>query len=240
MNQKIRVALLSGGPSLEYDVSLASAKVVSDELDVDKYEVFPVVISKDGEWPIELDDLKEGIDIAFIAMHGEYGEDGTVQEILREAGIPYTGSDVLPSALAMNKILSSRIFNVYGINVPKFVDLDIQGRKDFSFDDLDYPVVVKPADRGSSLGISVVCKEEDLEDALINAFGFSSNVIIQELIQGREITCAVIDDGVGDAIPLPPTEIIPKLGGLFDYHAKYFAGVTDTITPARLTDKGTR
>ena len=237
--RKLRVGLLMGGPSAEHEVSLMSGKVVSGTLDPEKYEVVPVIISRDGTWSIDVEDLVDDIDIAFIALHGEYGEDGTVQEILRSAGIPFTGSDVLPSALAMNKILFLRLLGARGFSVPRFVAVHKHEKVIDSFDHFGLPVVVKPADRGSSVGVSIVREPAELYVALQNAFRFSRDAIIQEYIPGHEVTCSVLDDGLSDAVPLPVTEIIPKNGGFFDYNAKYTPGATDEITPARLTDEGT-
>ncbi len=239
MRNKLRVALLMGGPSVEHDVSLASGAVVASALDTDKYEVTPIVITRGGEWPMSIDEVSAKSDIAFIALHGEYGEDGTVQAILGDAGIPYTGSDVLPSALAMNKILSSRLLSSHGIQVPRFISAHRHEKKLDSFEHFGYPVVVKPVDRGSSIGLSIVRSPEELYVALQKVFYITRDAIIQEYIPGHEVTCNVIDDGLGDAFPLPVTEIIPKSGGIFDYHAKYTSGASDEITPARLSDAGT-
>lgn len=228
-----------GGPSAEHEVSLASGELVKESLSPSKYEVVPVVIGRDGTWPVDVEDLADDIDIAFIALHGEYGEDGTVQEILKNEGVPFTGSDVLPSALAMNKILSSRLLTSQGISMPRFVVVHKHEKELESFEHFGFPVVVKPADRGSSVGVSVVREPEQLYVALQNAFRLSKDAIIQEYISGHEVTCNVLDDGLGDVVPLPVIEIIPRSGGVFDYHAKYTPGASDEIAPARLTEEGT-
>jgi len=237
--QKLKVGVLMGGPSAEHDVSIASGEVVMEALDKDKYEAIPIIITRGGEWPMDVDDLRDEIDVAFVALHGEYGEDGGVQEVLRDIGIPFTGSDVLPSALAMNKFVSSRLLAAHGLNVPRFIAVHQHEKTPDSFDHFGYPVVVKPADRGSSVGLSIVRSQEELYVALQKAFNFSRDVIIQEYIPGHEVTCAVLDNGLGDHIPMPVTEIIPRHGGIFDYHSKYTAGASDEITPARLSDEGT-
>lgn len=240
MKHKLKVALLMGGPFRGHDVSLASGEAVAGALDPDKYEVFPVVITRTGKWPMSIEDVSANADIAFIALHGEYGEGGTVQEMLSEIGIPYTGSDVLSSALAMNKILSSRLFSSHGIQIPRFISAHRHEKKLDSFEHFGYPVVVKPADRGSSSGLSIVRTPEELYVALQKVFYITRDAIIQEYIPGHEVTCSVIDDGIGDAFPLPVIEIIPKAGGVFDYHAKYTPGAADEITPARLSEAGTQ
>ncbi|OGY61058.1 MAG: hypothetical protein A3I33_00295 [Candidatus Colwellbacteria bacterium RIFCSPLOWO2_02_FULL_45_11] len=235
---KLRVGILMGGPSAGHDISLSSAEAIRESLNSSKYEVIPVVIGRDGSWPVEVSDLADDIDIAFIAMHGEYGEDGTVQEILRDAGIPFTGSDVLPSALAMNKILASRLLASHGISVPRLVVVHKHEKTVDPFKDFDFPVVVKPADRGSSVGVSVVRVPEELYVALQNTFRFSRDAIVQEYIPGHEVTCSVLDDGLGDVVPLPVSEIIRKSGNIFDYFAKSTRDARDEVTPARLTDEG--
>ncbi len=237
---RLRVGLLMGGPSAEHEVSLLSGAVVKEHLENSgKYDILPIIIGRDGTWPIDLEDLTDDIDIAFIALHGEYGEDGTVQEILRDAGVPFTGSDPLPSALAMNKVLSSRLLTAMGIAIPRFVVVHKHEKAYDPFDHFGFPVVVKPADRGSSVGVSIVREPVEIYVALQNAFRYSRDAMIQEYISGHEVTCSVLDDGLGDTVPLPVTEIIPKSGGFFDYNAKYTAGASDEITPARLTDEGT-
>jgi len=237
--RKWRVAVLMGGPSAEHDVSLSTGKMITEALDRARYDVKPVLISRAGEWQISPEDLKEKFDIAFIAMHGEYGEDGEVQGILERVGLPYTGSGVLPSALAMNKVLSSRLFRAHGMNVPDFVAAgkhDDLNRLRLPF---ELPVVAKPIDRGSSVGVSIVRKETEIAPALERAFKFSRNAMIQRYIQGREINCAVIDDGKGSMEVLPVTEIIPKTSNFFDYYAKYTPKASEEITPARLSEEET-
>jgi len=122
--------------------------------------------------------------------------------------------------------------------VPKFVAVHKHEREIEPFE-FDFPVVVKPADRGSSVGVTVVRDPAEVFVALQNAFKFSRDAMIQEYVSGHEVTCSVLDDGLGDEVPLPVTEIIPKSGGFFDYKAKYTAGASDEITPARLTEEGT-
>lgn len=233
MSSRMRLALLMGGPSSEHEVSLASARVVERELDRSRYDIVPVLISRRGEWSVPLEKLRGSVDIAFIAMHGEYGEDGTVQELLEQAGIPFTGSSAAASALAMNKVLASRLFRAQGLAAPRFA---VVCRYDKHLPDVGiaYPWVVKPTNRGSSVGMSVVRRPGEVHRALERAFSFSRCALVQEYIPGREVTCAILDDGCSEAFPLPPTEIIPRAGNIFDYRAKYTPGATEEITPARL------
>ncbi len=236
--RRLRVAVLIGGPSSEHDVSLSTGKVVMNYLDREKYEVIPVMIRRDGEWQINPDELHSKADVAFIAMHGEYGEDGTVQRVLEEASVPYTGSGVIPSALGMNKIFSARLLRAYGIRVPDYIPVsknDDIGNLEMPF---GFPVVVKPVDRGSSVGTTIVRKEEDLPEALDNAFRFSYDAMIQEYIPGRELTCGVLDDE-NETIVLPVTEIMPKAATFFDYHSKYSSNASDEVTPADISKEQT-
>ena len=180
--RKRRVAVLIGGPSSEHDVSLSTGKVVMDYLDRDKYDVIPILVSRSGDWPIDPEDLKDKADVAFIAMHGEYGEDGQVQQIMEEIGIPYTGSGVIPSALGMDKVFSARLLRAYRIKVPDYVQVNRSAHLERLKISFDFPVIVKPVDRGSSVGISIVRKRADLPEALENAFRFSEDAMVQEYI----------------------------------------------------------
>lgn len=233
------MAVLIGGPSAEHDISLSTGKVVMEHLDREKYDIVPVLISRSGEWAVDPEELKEVADIAFIALHGEYGEDGEVQKVLEDVGMPYTGSGVIPSALGMNKIFSARLLKAYGLDVPEYVPV----RKGYHPGQLklpfDFPVVVKPVDRGSSVGTMIVRKHSELHEALENAFQFSDNAMIQEYIPGREFTCGVIDDE-DETIAFPVTEIIPKAATFFDYHSKYTQNASREITPAEISEKETK
>lgn len=224
-NGKIRVAVLMGGPSAEHEVSLRSGRMILKNLDKSRYEARGIKISKKAQWPVSLAKIKKNFDLAFIAMHGEYGEDGTVQRLLDKYKIPYTSSGAEASRLGMDKAASARLFEKAGLKTPKFVMFK-KGIK-FSF---DRPVVVKPADRGSSVGISIVENFADFPKAVKKALQFSPNVMIQEYIKGREFTCGVLEVG-GWLKPFLPTEIILLKSRFFDYQAKYTSGATKEITP---------
>ena len=232
---KTRVALLVGGPSSEHEVSIESGKVVHAHLDREKYTVTPILIDKQGNWPVDPDHVAKTSDVAFVAMHGEYGEDGQVQEILRDIKLPHTGSDVMASSLAMNKVLADRVLRTHGINIPKSHIVDLRDLPHIDHSKYELPAVVKPTDRGSSVGVSVVRRTKDLQDALDKAFAYSTRAMIQEYIHGRELTCSVIDDGIGNVFPLPVTEIVPG-AHFFDYNSKYTKGASDEITPARISE----
>lgn len=230
--KKLKVIVLSGGPSAEHDISLKTGAMVAKALDRSKYEIEELIIGRDGYWPAPPQNLKA--DVVFIAMHGEYGEDGTVQKILEDAGLRYTGSGSQASRLGMDKIKSAEVFRDAGLLVPYFVVVEKSDRRPIV---RQYPVVIKPADRGSSVGVSVVKKADDLTAAFKKAFEFSNTVIIQEFIKGREITCGVLDDGKDNAMALPPTEIIPPENTFFDFEAKYNLGASREITPPNLPAK---
>jgi D-alanine-D-alanine ligase len=195
-----------------------------------------VHISKDGVWEIDPLSLRNACDIVFIAMHGEYGEDGVVQGLLEAVHIPYTGSGVLASALGMDKYLSLQIFQHAGLLVPKTILVEPHSYDSDRIEDmLGLPLVVKPRGCGSSVGVSIVRSLEQLPSAIINAGRFHPGVLVQQYIEGTEVTCGVVDRGTTEsAIPLVPTEIIPQTSEFFDYEAKYTPGASREITPPRL------
>ena len=223
--KKLRVAVLMGGPSAEHDVSLKSGAMVAENFDPKKYAVQKVVIERNGRWPISLSFLKKRCDAAFIVMHGEYGEDGTIQEILEKAKIKFTGSGSKASRLGMDKLASSAIFKKSGLRVPG--------------DAQSLPLVVKPADRGSSVGVSIVKSVRELPEAVTLALKYSNSLLLQEFIHGRELTCGVVEVG-NEVRALPPTEIISKASEFFDFKAKYVAGASREITPAELSPQKTK
>jgi len=182
------------------------------------------------------------VDVAFIAMHGPYGEDGTVQGLLELLGIPYTGSGVLASALAMDKLRSRQVLQASGIPVPAYVVVSgrawpaeqaATGRRVAR--DLGYPCVVKPNAVGSSLGITVVRDEAALSAAVENALAYGETVLVEEYLRGTELTCAVLEDpATGEPRALPVIEIVPGRE-FFTYEAKYVPGASQEIVPARIS-----
>lgn len=219
-----------GGPSAEHDISLKTGDMVLRNLDKSKYFAGGVLIDKKGKWNISKKELKNNFDIAFLALHGEYGEDGTIQKILEKMRLPYTGSRSKASALGMNKEKSLRLFAKAGLAVADFVT-NLK-----KIHHIGLPLVVKPLDRGSSVGVSIVKSYSELVPAIYAAKKYSSKVMAQKYIKGREFTCGVIDISK-NTIPLLPTEIIPSKSAFFDYHAKYTAGASKEITPPRLSHK---
>lgn len=214
----IRVAVLMGGPSAEYEVSINTGKMVLENLDKKKYKADSIIISRDGLWPISQDDLKNNFDIVFIAMHGEYGEDGTIQAILEKIRIPYTGSGPKASKLGMEKIAFAKLMRRNNILTPPL----------FTDKNINLPLVVKPVNRGSSVGVTLVKKWDELPEAIKYAKKYSEQIIFQKYIKGREFTCGVMEINKKPQA-LPPTEIISK-NPFFDYEAKY-AGASEEITP---------
>lgn len=221
----IRIAVLMGGPSAEYEVSINTGKMVLENLDKEKYKAEPIVITRDNFWPISREDLKSNFEVVFIAMHGEYGEDGTIQTILEEIGIPYTGSGPTASKLGMEKIPFSHLMIKNGILVPDFC----ANENDPTLKEIGLPLVVKPADRGSSVGVTLVNKWDQLDEAIVYAKKYSEQIMFQKYIKGREFTCGVVEIE-GKPTAMLPTEIIPK-NPFFDYEAKYVAGASQEITP---------
>jgi len=221
----ISVAVLMGGPSAEYEVSINTGKMVLENLGKEKYRAESIVITRDGFWPISRENLKNNFDVVFIAMHGEYGEDGTIQGILEEIGIPYTGSDPGASKLGMEKIFFSHLMKKNNILVPEFCE----NENDPLLKTLGLPLVVKPADRGSSVGVTLVENMTNLPEAIICAKKYSEQIMLQKYIKGREFTCGIIETERKPQA-LPPTEIIPK-NPFFDYEAKYITGASQEITP---------
>ncbi len=184
--------------------------------------------------PLKIGNFKlkiKDVDVVFIAMHGPYGEDGTVQGFLDLIGIPYTGSGVLASALGMDKIYSRILFTHMGLNIPKFYVVDRKSKL-ITAGKLKYPLFVKPSNQGSSIGTSLVKNKKDLKKALNLAWRYSSQAIVEEYIKGIEVTGAVLGNQKPKALPL--VEIRSK-HQYFDYEAKYNERLTDEICPAEIS-----
>ena len=188
------------------------------------------------------------IDLVFIALHGPKGEDGTVQGMLELMGLPYTGSGILASALGMDKEKALQMFKFNGLNVPKYI---VVGADDLQNNNgIPYPeklgtrnnrIVVKPNALGSSVGITIVQNKSLLQKAIKEALEYDSKVLVEEYINGLEVTCGIIENFKGKKyFALPPVEIVPKQDKFFTYKAKYTPGATEEICPARLTPSMTR
>ncbi len=241
---KIRVGVLRGGPSSEYDVSLKTGASVLKHLP-EEYYAHDIFISKDGSWHkggivYSPGEIIKHLDVVFNALHGEYGEDGRVQHLLDTFAMPYTGSGYLASALGMNKALAKKVFTEHGIKTPLHKTLSKGGYTHADvlhiFKTFPMPAVVKPVRAGSSIGVSIARTVHELEEALKKAFEYDTEALIEEYISGREATCGVIEGFRGEALySLLPVEIAHNSSsGLFDYEAKY-AGKSKEICPGNFT-----
>lgn len=244
---RVKVGVLRGGPSSEYEISLKSGGSVLKHLPEKKYEVHDILITKDGVWhmrglPVTAAHAIKNVDVIFNALHGPYGEDGKVQQMLNTFGVPYTGSGILASAIGMNKLLTKRHIEQLEIKTPNTIILEVSPELDSRivelFRTLPQPSVIKPASTGSSIGVSVIDNFEDFSKGIKQAFEHSSKVLIEQYISGREATCAVVEHFRGkDIYVLPPVEIIPPAqSAFFDYDAKY-SNKTQEICPANFTQQ---
>lgn len=227
-----KIGVLMGGFSTEREISLKSGEAVLEALKRVNADAVAIDIkSEDIRKNIRLI-KKSKIDCAFIAMHGRFGEDGQLQALLDSLDIPYSGSGSLASSLAMDKVASRRVFQAHGLAVPSYTVLK---KKNYntsqdSISNISLPLVVKPANHGSSVGLSIIEKKEDLNQAIALAFSFDETVLIEEYIRGREMTVGILGEQ-----PLAVIEIIPKVK-FFDYQAKYQYGMTEYIVPAKIED----
>lgn len=279
MGKKIRVGIVYGGRSGEHEVSLQTAKAVINAFDFEKYEVFPIYITRNGQWksgapllaPVDSvnalchehsetsadvqslqpifhqiatsEDAGERavIDVVFPLLHGTYGEDGTIQGLLEMAGIPYVGAGVLASAVGMDKVMMKKVFAQEGL--PQCIYRHFtrsQWEKDASFFIMEieialgYPCFVKPANLGSSVGISKADHREELIAAVTEAFRYDRKVIVEEFIDAREIEVSVLGNDSPRASV--PGEIVSS-GEFYDYHAKYTDGKSTMIIPADIPEE---
>ncbi len=230
--KKIRLALIAGGKSGEREVSLEGARGVEAALDTDRYDILRYDPADDLA---ALAADADKIDVAFILLHGPYGEDGTMQGFLELLGIPYQGSGVLGSAMAMDKNLAKTMYRLHDLPVAPWLMAVQEDRENPErlLQELSLPLVVKPVRQGSSLGMSIAQNSEELGRAVAKAFEHDSQVMVEEYIRGREITVAVLGNDEPTALPL--VEIIPgDRYDFFDYEAKYTRGASREICPAEL------
>jgi D-alanine-D-alanine ligase len=262
VSKRVRVAVLAGGRSSEHEISLASARSVLDALDPERYDAVTVAIGRDGRWELESgnDDVRAlaaaeaptaaetlpvptekvpaalgEVDVVLPILHGPFGEDGTVQGLLELAGVPYVGAGVLGSALAMDKDIFKAVMRDRGIPVTRNITLRRGQAPENPF---GYPVFVKPARLGSSVGISKVRAEEELAPAVELAFQHDEKVLVEEFVVGIEVECGVL----GNDRPLAslPGEIVShgfEGADWYDYSAKYDEGGMDLIIPPRVDQK---
>jgi len=250
MAQRLRIAVIMGGMSFEHDVSVNSGTGVLANLVPDRYEGTRVVIGRDGLWQIgaappvtmleALSGLVGRIDVAFLALHGPNGEDGTMQGLFHLLGIPFTGSDHFASSLAMNKPRTKDVYRAAGLATPDSVavhrDQVEQGLGALPVSiiaRLGLPVVAKSTKLGSSFGVEIVKDEARLTQVLGEFMRFGNEVLVEQFIKGREVTAPVIDHPDQDrTVALPLIEIRPTVSAWFDFEAKYKVGGSEEICPA--------
>jgi D-alanine-D-alanine ligase len=230
-----RVAVLKGGRSLERQVSLRSGARVEDALGRLGHEVVPIDVALDL-----IRRLRETEpEVAFVAMHGRDGEDGTVQELLEILGIPYTGSGVLACTRATDKVLAKHLMMEAGIPTPEFFAFNETAFRELGAAEalpaiearLDFPIVVKPSSQGSALGIKFARSAADVPAALVAAFSYDSRVLLERYVDGRDLAASILDDE-----PLPVVEAVPRDDEFYDFEARYEIGRTDFVCPADLPD----
>ena len=281
-----KVAILCGGPSTEYVVSLTSARNCAHAIDRYRYRIRVICLQEDGAWvmpeeewnaetpPSRIEKLfdlldvpeycptgyfkqrtaPEGIarlmqwqpDIVMPIMHGAWGEDGRIQGLLDILGLPYIGSGVAPSALAMDKRRTVDYLAAQGIRISRHVLMRSSSPRSHREDQiaaasglLGWPIIVKPSRGGSSVATAVANTQDELYRAVCRAFEVDSELLLEQFVKGREVTCAVLDlaEAYGGRIICPPTEIRPRGNGLFTFDAKYTPGATEEITPAPMPEE---
>ncbi|MCX6713919.1 MAG: D-alanine--D-alanine ligase [Candidatus Vogelbacteria bacterium] len=242
----IRVGVLRGGLGHEFDVSLKTGASVLKNLPTEKYQAKDILITKDGMWhleglPTSMEKVIGNVDVVFNALHGQFGEDGQVQNMLDSAQIPYTGSGQVASSLGMNKELTKNLFRINNIKTPQGVYLDKETIDGLEVESVAYdvfrkippPWIIKPSNSGSSVGLFLARTYDQLIKCIEACFQVSDTVLVEEFIRGREATCGVVD-GLRNQeyYTLSPIEIIPPDKKLFDYDAKY-SGESQEICPGR-------
>ncbi len=237
----MRIGVLMGGRSLERDISLRSGRRVSRALQ----ELGHDVVDFDVDESLVPNLKKARLDLVYIALHGKFGEDGTVQELLEILGIPYTGPGVFSSAMGFNKALSKEVFIRNGIPTPPFFVLSEATFEEMGAlaalstagEKLGYPLVVKPVAQGSALGIRVVEKEADLPEAVRSALHYDDRILLEKFVSGTEVAVSILGNDELEVLPI--VEVVPR-GGFFDFESRYTLGATDYYCPARLPDETAR
>jgi len=208
----MKVGVIMGGVSSEKQVSLMTGEEMIANLNKNKYEIVPIQIDNKED----LVDKVKNLDVALLALHGKYGEDGTIQGTLETLGIPYTGSGVLSSSLCMDKNISKKIIRYEGVETPDWIHLT--NIEELNLDELDkmgYPVVVKPNSGGSSVGVKIVYDQDTIKSSIAEVFKWDAEVIIEKYVKGEEITCSILNG------KLLPVVSIRHKGEFFDYTSKY-------------------
>lgn len=239
----LRIGVLRGGPSFEYDVSLQTGANVLKHLS-ETHTPVDIFISKDGKWHVQgvekaPERILKNVDVVFNALHGAYGEDGQVQEVLSRHGTPHTGSGRYESAVAMNKWVTKEMAQEVGIKTP--ISMLVRQTDHLSskakeiFSSMPHPLIVKPRDGGSCVGVTKVDSYSELLSALEEVLVLHKSAVVEEYIVGKEATCGVIDNFRGKEVyTLPPLEIVPPTGKLFDYGSRH-DGSSKEVCPGNFT-----
>lgn len=239
MQNKLKIAILYGGKSAEHEVSIRSAESIISALDKEKYEIVKIFISPKGKWQLENSSKKillapesngeltingeissDKIDVVFPVLHGPFGEDGTVQGLLKLAGIPFVGPSVLGSSIGMDKDVTKRLLREAGIPIPNFITTTQSKLPSYAIakETLGNIIFIKPANLGSSVGVHKITNEQEYQSATLDAFSYDTKILLEEFIEGREIECSVL--GNEDPITSLPGEIIPT-HDFYSYESKY-------------------
>ncbi len=245
MTKKLKIGVVYGGKSAEHEVSIRSAKNIIKAIDTKKYQPVSIKINKQGIWPKDylqkIFKKKSALDLIFPVLHGPFGEDGTIQGLLKLANIPFVGAGVLGSAIGMDKDVAKRLLRDAKIPIAKFITSTEKNIPSYDaiIKSLGSPFFVKPANLGSSVGVSKVKDAKEFDKAIKTAFKYDSKILIEENISGREIECSVL--GNDDPIASVPGEIISN-HDFYSYEAKYIDDNGNTLEipaklPAKISDK---
>ncbi|SHE34622.1 D-alanine--D-alanine ligase [Clostridium fallax] len=214
----MKVGVIMGGISSEREVSIKSGQSIVELLDKEKYEVIPIVIDKKED----IIEKAKGIDFALLALHGKFGEDGTVQAVLQTMDIPYSGCGILSSAICMDKDMTKKVLKSCDIRTAKWYNVTSVDEIDYEkIDEIGYPVVIKPNSGGSSVATFIIKNKEEVKNAVAEGLKWDNEVMIEEYVKGDEITCPILDGKM-----LPVLAIKPK-SDFFDYTSKYADGGAD-------------
>lgn len=233
MDKQTKIAVLMGGPSTEAEISRNTGNAILEALKSKGYNVVPLELKPET---IVQDLQTQKIEVVFNALHGLYGEDGRIQSILESLDIPYTGSGVLACAISMDKSATKRYLTVDQISTPKYMlfnkrfDKDAKAVAEQIKKTIGIPVVVKAASQGSSIGVEIVKDETKLVQAVESCFTYCDNLVVEEFIAGKELTCGVMEKN-REVVVLPVIWIAPH-SGAYDFHSKYTKGATDYHCPA--------
>lgn len=225
--QSRKIGVLLGGLSSEREVSLRSGEAVIEALTGRGHDVVPIYVDRDVDVALR----QERIDVAFVALHGRWGEDGCIQGLLETLGIPYTGSDVLASALAMHKGKAKELFRLHNLPTPAYYTMTVADALDIPgvHGDFGFPCVVKPIREGSSVGVAICQSLDELVPAIEKALCFDDEILVERFITGKEVSVAILEGRAIGAV-----EIAPR-AGFYDYGNKYTRGATDYFVPPRLS-----